>query len=111
MVQPYAVAVDAYLSLPAEFLARPDRKEHLCRAVFGARLPAFVLERPKARAQTGGDRAGGVLGTCLDHGIDAVWLKRRFAELHDVQDLRAVDRFIRAGCYRSAAPALAGEPG
>ena len=109
VVQPYAVAVDSYLSLAPEFLALPDRKERLCRAIFGERLPSFVLERPKARAQTGGDRGGGVLGACLQNGVDADWLRRRFAELHEVEEPAALDRFIRAGRYRSAIPAMAEE--
>ena len=104
LVQPYAVAVDAYLSLSAEFLALADRKERLCREIFGERLPSFVLERPKARAQTGGDEGGGVLGACLDNGIDSDRLKGRFAELHEVDDPAALDRFVRAGRYRSVVP-------
>jgi asparagine synthetase B (glutamine-hydrolysing) len=107
VVQPYAVAVDTYLGLPEEFLLLPDRKERLCRAIFGERLPRFVYERPKARAQTGGAEGAGVLGASLRHGIDADWLRSRFAELHGVEDLSVLDRFVRAGLYRSALPAQA----
>jgi asparagine synthetase B (glutamine-hydrolysing) len=107
VVQPYAVAVDTYLALPEEFLLLPERKERLCRAIFGERLPGFVYERPKARAQTGGAEGAGVLGACLRHGIDGRWLRARFADLHGVEDLSALDRFVRAGLYRSALPAPA----
>jgi asparagine synthetase B (glutamine-hydrolysing) len=109
VVQPYAVAVDTYLALPEEFLLLPDRKERLCRAIFAERLPAFVYERPKARAQTGGAEGAGVLGACLRHGIDAEYLRSHFARLHGVEDPAALDRFVRAGLYRSGVPATAQE--
>lgn len=106
VVQPYAVAVDAYLDLPPSFLAMPDRKDRLVQAVVGDALPDYIYSRPKVRAQTGGvDPAGGVLGTCVTNGIDAAWLKRRFAELHDASE-DALDRFIRGGRYRAAVPSL-----
>jgi asparagine synthetase B (glutamine-hydrolysing) len=107
VVQPYAVAVDAYLALPEEFLRIPDRKERLCRAVFGELLPPYVYSRPKARAQVGGADAGhGVLAVCVDHGVDGAHLRRRFAELHDASEPAELDRFVRAGRYRASAPAL-----
>lgn len=109
VVQPYAVAVDTYLALPEKFLLLPDRKERLCRTVFGERLPELVYSRPKARAQTGGAEGAGALGACLRRGIDAQALRRRFAELHHVDDLSALDRFVRAGLYRSGLPAPAAE--
>jgi asparagine synthetase B (glutamine-hydrolysing) len=105
LIQPYAVAVDAYLSLPEEFLRLPDRKERLCRAVFGEGLPGYVYSRPKARAQVGGAQAtGGVLAVCVDQGVDAERLRRRFAELHGVGDPAVLDRLLRAGAYRASAP-------
>jgi asparagine synthetase B (glutamine-hydrolysing) len=107
VVQPYAVAVDAYLAIPASFLEVADCKERLCRASFGSRLPEYVYARPKYRAQVGGvDMAGSVLAACIDRGIDGVWLKRRFADLHAVDDLEALDGFVRAGRYRSGLPSL-----
>lgn len=104
-VQPYAVAVDAYLRLPAAFLTREDRKQRLCRDVFGDLLPGYVYGRRKSRAQVGDPRGGGVLDVCLRHGIDAGWLRARFARLHGVDDHRTLDRFVRAGLYRAAPPA------
>jgi len=41
IVQPYAVAVDAYLDLPNSFLRLPDAKQQLCRSVFGDLVPSF----------------------------------------------------------------------
>jgi asparagine synthetase B (glutamine-hydrolysing) len=107
LVQPYAVAVDAYLALPEEFLRIPDRKERLCRAVFGELLPPYVYSRPKARAQVGGADAGhSVLAVCVDHGVDGAHLRSRFAELHAAGEPAELDRFVRAGRYRASAPAL-----
>jgi asparagine synthetase B (glutamine-hydrolysing) len=105
VVQPYAAAADLFLALPPEFLAAPDRKTRLTRAIFGDRIPPFVYERRKTRAQIGDDDPGaGVLGLCADRGVDERCLRRRFAELHRVRDMRALDRFIRAGRYYSAIP-------
>jgi asparagine synthetase B (glutamine-hydrolysing) len=110
VVQPYAAAADAYLSLDGQFLAREERKQELCREVFGDLIPEYVYSRPKVRAQAGGpELGGGVLAACVDRGYDAAWLRRRFAFLHDVADLGKLDRFLRAGRYRTAVPSLSGE--
>ena len=104
-VQVYAPAVDHYLALPDGFLAESRRKDQLSRVMFGDRIPEYVYRRPKTRAQVGDVEVGrGVLGLCLARGLDAAALRRRFAELHRVTDPSALDRFIRAGRYRSAAP-------
>jgi asparagine synthetase B (glutamine-hydrolysing) len=104
VVQPYAVACDSYLSLPERFLRLPDRKQRLARATFGDLLPEHVLSRPKARAQLGGEHGGGVLAACVDRGLDAAELRRRFCTLHAVADAKVLDTFIRAGLYRSSLP-------
>lgn len=107
VVQPYAAAADAYLALPEAFLALEDRKQRLCRAVFGRLLPEHVYLRPKVRAQLGSSgRDGGVLGACVDHGIDATWLTERFARLHGVDDRARLGWFIRAGRYKTGVPRL-----
>jgi asparagine synthetase B (glutamine-hydrolysing) len=103
LVQPYAVAVDAYMTLPADFLAIEDRKQRLNRVVLGNRLPEYVYARTKVRAQIGSSDGGGVLGACLDRGIDQRWLARRFAQLHDT-DVGELTRFLRAGVYRTGVP-------
>jgi asparagine synthetase B (glutamine-hydrolysing) len=111
VVQPYAVAVDAYLALPAGCLARADRKQQLSQVVFGELLPEYVYMRKKVRAQLGSARGdGGVLAICVDSGLDSAALRRRFAALHNVDDPRTLDRFIRAGSYRSAIPSLEAAP-
>lgn len=105
VVQPYAVAADAYLSLPPDFLADDARKNRLVREIVGNELPNYIYDRPKVRAQIGGtDTAGGTLAACIDNGIDEAFLRHRFAELHDINEEEALDRFIRAGRYRSAVP-------
>src|SRR4029078_3095654 len=81
VVQPYASSADLYLSLPAAFLEAPDRKQMLSRDIFGPRLPAYVMQRPKTRAQVGG-AGGGVLGAFVAAGIDEAALRSRFAQLH-----------------------------
>jgi asparagine synthetase B (glutamine-hydrolysing) len=107
VVQPYAAAVDAYLALDSEFLGREERKQQLCREIFGDLLPEYVYARPKVRAQAGSpELGGGVLAACVDRGYDAAWLRRRFASLHDIADPSTLDRFLRAGRYRTAVPSL-----
>jgi asparagine synthetase B (glutamine-hydrolysing) len=107
VVQPYAVAADAYLALDAELLRREDRKQHLCQEIFGSLLPDYVYSRPKTRAQVGDPKLdGSVLAACVDRGFDGVWLRQRFARLHAVAELGTLDRFLRAGRYRSAVPSL-----
>jgi asparagine synthetase B (glutamine-hydrolysing) len=107
VAQPYAAAADLYLSLSPELLAAPQAKRHVAGAIFADRLPAYVYDRPKTRAQVGGAGAGGgVLGACVDRGIDRRVLRERFARLHGLDDERILERFLRAGTYRSAIPGL-----
>ena len=72
--------------------------------IFGSLVPEYVYRRKKVRAQVGSDEVGGVLATCLDRGIDQGWLRHRFAVLHDVEDESELDRFMRAGRYRTGIP-------
>ncbi|MFV2064780.1 MAG: asparagine synthase C-terminal domain-containing protein [Chloroflexota bacterium] len=104
LVQPSAVVVDEYMSLPDAFLELPDRKERMVADITRGRIPGYVLERPKVRAQVGG-LDGGVLGAFLDRGIDQAALRSRFAALHSTHP-RTVDRFIRGGLYRSSTPSV-----
>jgi asparagine synthetase B (glutamine-hydrolysing) len=104
VVQPYAVAVDAYLGLPGDFLRLSDAKPKLSERMFGDLVPEYVYTRPKVRAQIGSTGGGGVLAACVDRGIDARWLRRRFAELHGLSDERALGRFMRGGRYQASVP-------
>ncbi|HEY7511265.1 MAG TPA: asparagine synthase-related protein [Vicinamibacteria bacterium] len=105
LVQPYAAAAHLYLNLPAPFLLEPERKQRLTRLVFGDAVPPYVFTRGKTRAQMGdADGSRGVLALCVDRGLDDAWLRRRFAALHQVEDLGVLDRFLRGGRYRSGVP-------
>jgi asparagine synthetase B (glutamine-hydrolysing) len=106
VVQPYAAAADLYLSLPPDLLVSADAKQKVARAVFGDLLPDYVYGRAKVRAQVGSSQEDhGVLGLCIDNGIDARYLRNRFAYIHRVTDA-ALNRFIRGGTYRSEVPRL-----
>jgi hypothetical protein len=105
VVQVYAPAVDYYLQLPEPFLADAQRKEQLSRLMFGDEIPDYIYTRPKTRAQLGDvDTGRGVLAACIDRGLDEAWLRQRFATLHGVTDAAALQRFLRAGRYRSTVP-------
>jgi len=105
-VQPYAAAVDLYLSLPENLLLSSDAKQRLGRAVFGDLVPDYIYGRGKVRAQVGSSEGDlGVLGLCVDNDVDGRYLRDRFAYIHDV-DAAALNRFIRAGTYRSEVPDL-----
>jgi asparagine synthetase B (glutamine-hydrolysing) len=108
LIQPYAVGVDGYLSLPESFLRLEHRKQIIAREMFGAGVPNHVYERTKVRAQVGSASGGGVLQLCLDRGIDGSWLRDRFCALHGIEDPTELERFMRAGRYRSGFPAMAG---
>jgi hypothetical protein len=104
LVQPYAVAVDNYLSLPESFLERPDRKQVLARAVFGSTIPDHVYARKKVRAQVGSAGGGGVLAMFHERGLDTEALKERFCQLHSIDRCSTLDRFMRGGRYLSRLP-------
>jgi hypothetical protein len=60
----------------------------------------------KVRAQVGSSQEDhGVLGLCIDNGIDARYLRDRFAYIHRVAGA-ALNSFIRGGTYRSEVPGL-----
>jgi len=99
-VQPYALIPDAYTTLPGGFLEATGAKQRLARLVMGERVPDFIYDRPKVRAQVGGsEEVGGTLAAMVDRGIDGAELERRFRDLvgFDAPELR---RWIRAGVYR-----------
>jgi asparagine synthetase B (glutamine-hydrolysing) len=104
-IQPYSVAVDDYLALPPALFEREDRKQQLCRGIFGNALPEYIYARRKSRAQVGDPQvAGSVLATAVDGGVDRAVLRARFAALHGVTEEKQLDRFLRGGQYRSGIP-------
>jgi asparagine synthetase B (glutamine-hydrolysing) len=99
-IQPYALCPEVYCALPGPLLAEPGAKQRLGRLVMGDRVPSFIYDRPKVRAQSASaDQAGGTLAALVDQGIDAAALERRFCALTGMEprDLRG---WIRAGYYR-----------
>jgi asparagine synthetase B (glutamine-hydrolysing) len=99
-IQPYAIAPEVYCALPGPLLAEPGAKQRLGRLVMGDRVPAYIYDRPKVRAQSASpDQTGGTLAALVDQGIDAAELERRFCRLMDLEP-RALRSWIRAGYYR-----------
>lgn len=100
VIQPFAICASAYAALPGEYVSSADAKSKLVRAVMGTRVPEFVHQRPKVRAQVGNeDGRGGVLGALLDQGVDQDYLANRFKELFGLRD-EDQSNLIRAGFYR-----------
>jgi len=99
-IQPYALCAAAYAALPGACLHHEGAKPRLVRAVLGSRIPAFVYERPKVRAQVASEQGvAGTLAVLVDAGLDQEALARRFAELHGIS-AKELPRLIRAGFYR-----------
>jgi hypothetical protein len=99
-VQPFALCADAYTRLPAGFLNNEKAKQTLVRHVMGDRIPSFIYDRPKVRAQVGdSSEVGGTMAALLDRDIDSDYLARRFCELTGF-DAMGLKRWIRAGYYR-----------
>jgi asparagine synthetase B (glutamine-hydrolysing) len=99
-IQPYALCPEVYTELPGPLLAEPGAKQRIARLVMGERVPSFIYDRPKVRAQVGSsEQVGGTLAALVDQGIDAAELERRFCALTGIEP-RALRSWIRAGYYR-----------
>ncbi len=99
VIQPYALAADAYTAVPAGALAEPRSKQALAHRIFGDSVPSYVYDRPKVRAQAASEDVGGTLGLLADRGIHGPALQERFAQVLGVQPAQ-LRTFIRAGLYR-----------
>lgn len=107
VVQPYLLAASAYAALPDAFVEDRAAKQRLAERLVGSRLPRFVFERPKVRAQCAREgRPGGTLALLHAQGIDQAWLLARFAELLAVEPTWARE-LIRGGVYRTPRPTAA----
>jgi asparagine synthetase B (glutamine-hydrolysing) len=98
-IQPYALCPEVYCAIPGRLLDQGS-KQRLARLVMGDRVPSFIYDRPKVRAQVGSsEEVGGTLAALVDRGIDAAALEARFCQLVQVepQQLRG---WIRGGYYR-----------
>ncbi len=99
-VQPYLLCADAYAALPDAFVSAPESKQALVARVLGDRVPRFVYERPKVRAQVGSSaEVGGTVRLLLDRGWDGTRLAARFRELLSMSE-REQRSLVRAGFYR-----------
>jgi asparagine synthetase B (glutamine-hydrolysing) len=107
VVQPYLLAASAYAALPDAFVEDRAAKQRLAERLVGARLPRFVFERPKVRAQCAREgRPGGTLALLHAQGLDQSWLIARFSELLAVDPTWARE-LIRGGVYRAPRPSAA----
>jgi asparagine synthetase B (glutamine-hydrolysing) len=103
LLQPYGLVVDEYCRVPGEHLRGEGGKRRLVKEVADDLVPSFIQERKKVRAQIGtSGEPTGILPVLLEAGRDARWLREAWRRLHDVDDARHMDRFIRAGVYRMA---------
>jgi asparagine synthetase B (glutamine-hydrolysing) len=101
VLQPYGFIVDQYLRLPDSFIGGTASKQALAKQMAGDLLPAFVLDRPKVRAQAGDSTLNaGILPLLIRHGYGAEWLRRAFCRLFQVEHAAFLDRFVRGGRYR-----------
>lgn len=100
-IQPYALSADAYVDIPASWLDRPGAKQDLVKRVMGTKVPSFIYQRPKVRAQVGSSKeVGGTMAALLSRGITAESLKERFRSLFSL-DAHTLASMIRSGFYRS----------
>ncbi|MCU0675109.1 MAG: asparagine synthase-related protein [Myxococcota bacterium] len=108
VVQPYLLAASAYAALPDAFVEDRAAKQRLAERLVGTRLPRFVFERPKVRAQCAREgRPGGTLALLHAQGVDQAWLLARFSELLAVEPTWARE-LIRGGVYRTPRPTTSG---
>jgi asparagine synthetase B (glutamine-hydrolysing) len=105
VVQPYGLIAHQYDRLPPRFIGGANAKQTLARTIAGDLLPAFLFDRPKVRAQIGDSLAqAGILPVLIQRGRGAVWLRRAFCRLFNIQSVAFLDRFIRGGRYRGIRP-------
>lgn len=102
-LRPYCLVLDRYLQLPGPFLGEERAKQRLVAEIAGDLLPSFIMGRTKVRAQIGSDApSSGILPLFVDSGRDSKWLRDAWRRVMNVGEDRALDRFLRAGSYRSA---------
>lgn len=102
-IQPYALIAQAYASLPGGFLNDERAKQTLVRCMMGDKIPAYIYDRPKVRAQVAdSSKVGGTMAALLDRGIDSEYLVERFCQLSGF-DRQGLKHWIRGGLYRFTA--------
>lgn len=97
IVQPYAAIATDLLGVTSSL-----PKQALLRAIAGNRLPDWIYDRRKARAQIGSEAAtSGILPLFIDTGRDQNWLRAEWARTLGAEP-GDLDDLIRAGTYRCA---------
>ncbi|MDH4260767.1 MAG: asparagine synthase-related protein [Gammaproteobacteria bacterium] len=100
VLEPYALCAPAFTQVPATLLEVPQAKQKLMERAVAGLVPAYILARPKVRAQSGShDNSGGTLAAVADAGVGSQELSARFCELFQT-DARALRGLIKAGMYR-----------
>jgi len=96
----YALCAPAFTQVPAALLEVPQAKQKLMERAVAGLVPAYILARPKVRAQSGShDNSGGTLAAVADAGVGSQELAAKFCELFQT-DARALRGLIKAGMYR-----------
>ncbi|MCI0433481.1 MAG: asparagine synthase C-terminal domain-containing protein, partial [Gemmatimonadetes bacterium] len=99
-LQPYALCARAFARAPDALFDVPQAKQKLMERAVGGRVPAYILARPKVRAQSGNsDNSGGTLAALADAGVNSQALAARFCALFRTEP-RAMRGLIKAGMYR-----------
>ena len=102
VIQPYSFVVDDYFQIPGAALGEAHFKQAFAKQMAGDLLPGFVFERTKVRAQMGSSaEAPGILPVLIEAGYDAARLKSIFCRIFKIDDPSALNRFVRAGRYRT----------
>jgi len=102
VIQPYGFVVDQYFQIPGDALGTAHFKQTFAKQIAGDVLPGFVFDRAKVRAQMGSTaEAPGILPVLIQTGYDAARLKSVFCRIFKIRDPAALNRFVRAGRYRT----------
>jgi asparagine synthetase B (glutamine-hydrolysing) len=102
VIQPYSFVVDEYFQLPGTAIGDAHFKQAFAKQIAGDLLPGFVFDRVKVRAQMGSsDEAPGILPVLVQTGYDSARLRSVFCRIFNIDNPAALNRFVRAGRYRT----------
>ena len=102
VIQPYAFVVDQYFQLPGAAIGDADFKQSFAKQIARDLLPGFVFDRVKVRAQMGSsDEAPGILPLLIQAGYDSTRLRNVFCRIFKIGNPATLNRFVRAGRYRT----------
>jgi asparagine synthetase B (glutamine-hydrolysing) len=102
VIQPYSFVVDQYFQLPGTAIGDPHFKQAFAKQVAGDLVPGFIFDRVKVRAQMGSSvEAPGILPVLIQTGYDTARLRSVFCRIFRIENPAALNRFVRAGRYRT----------